>query len=144
MMLNFSVSPSVLMVEDILCAVEKAIRALPEESAEEIRQETVRTLKRSRKINLRKAEIQALHTLRGNPDLTVLSADKGKATVIHNTTDYVEISYLPEEAGQEPNTAHGAVNHNANQEVCHPGRHRLKLQPYGSRPPRLYGLPKIH
>jgi predicted RecA/RadA family phage recombinase len=47
--LSFAVAPVSVPVKDILCGVEKAIVALPEETAEEIRQETVRFLKNSRK-----------------------------------------------------------------------------------------------
>jgi hypothetical protein len=43
------VAPASVPVKDILCGVEKAIGALPEETAEEIRQETFRILKGSRK-----------------------------------------------------------------------------------------------
>jgi hypothetical protein len=47
--LNYVVALAVLPVEDILCGVEKAVGALPEETAEEVRQETVRILKGSHK-----------------------------------------------------------------------------------------------
>jgi hypothetical protein len=42
------VAPVFISVKDILCVVEKAVGALPEETAEEIRQETVRIIKSSR------------------------------------------------------------------------------------------------
>lgn len=60
------------------------------EVAEEVRHETVRILKRYEKPtdNLTRAEKQALLSLRGNADLTILPADKGKVTVILNTEDY--------------------------------------------------------
>jgi hypothetical protein len=47
--LNFTVAPGSIPVKDILCRVEKAIMALPEGTAEEIQQETVRILKGSNK-----------------------------------------------------------------------------------------------
>jgi hypothetical protein len=40
--LNYAVAPGFVPVKDILCGLKKAIGALPEETAEEIRQETVR------------------------------------------------------------------------------------------------------
>jgi hypothetical protein len=58
----------------------------------------------------------ALHTLQGNGDLNILPADKGNMTVVLNTIDYPS---LPEDVTEQ-------------------------LQPHGSRPPRLYWLPKIH
>jgi hypothetical protein len=60
------------------------IGTLPEETAEEIRQETVRILKGSHKPkdNLTGAERRALRSLKANEALTVLPADKGNATVV--------------------------------------------------------------
>jgi hypothetical protein len=87
--LNFAVAPASVPVKDILCWVEKAIRALPEETAEEIRQETVRILKGSRKPkdNLTSAERRALRALKTNAALTVLPADKGNAVVVLGTSE---------------------------------------------------------
>jgi hypothetical protein len=64
--LNYAVTPGHMPVKDIICGVEKAIRALPIESAEEIRQETVRILKSSRvpKNILSGAERNALRSLK--------------------------------------------------------------------------------
>jgi hypothetical protein len=64
--LNFAVALASVPVKDILCGVEKAIGALPEETAEEIRQETVRIFKGSRKPegNLTGAERRVLRALK--------------------------------------------------------------------------------
>jgi hypothetical protein len=43
--LNYAVIPASLPIEDFLSGVEKAVRALPEEAADEVRQDTVRILK---------------------------------------------------------------------------------------------------
>jgi hypothetical protein len=63
---NYAVAPAFVPVKDILCGVQKAIGALPEETAEEIRQETVRILRGSRKPkdNLTGAERRALRALK--------------------------------------------------------------------------------
>jgi hypothetical protein len=73
-----------------LCGVEKAIGALPEETAEEIRQEIVKILKGSRKPkdNLTGAERRELRALKTNEALTVLPADKVNTDVILDTSDY--------------------------------------------------------
>jgi hypothetical protein len=47
--LNYAVSPARLPIEDLLTGVERDIRSLPVEAAEEVRQETVRILKVSNK-----------------------------------------------------------------------------------------------
>jgi hypothetical protein len=65
--LNYAVTLAVVPVEDILRGgVEKAIGALPEETAEEVRQETIKILKGSRKpkANLTGAEMRALWALK--------------------------------------------------------------------------------
>jgi hypothetical protein len=63
------------------------------EKAEDPRQETVRIIKSASKPrdNLNRSERAALRTLKNNPELTILPADKGNATVILNTTDYKQI-----------------------------------------------------
>jgi hypothetical protein len=105
--LNLAISLLVLPIEDILDGVENAICTLLEEGAEEIQHETVRILKQSKKLksHLSKAKIQALHLLQGNANLMVLSANKGNAMVVLNTTDYVgKISHLQD---GWPRTPHG-------------------------------------
>jgi hypothetical protein len=88
--LNYRVASAVLPIQDILSDEEKAVSSLPEEAAEEARQETVRILKASNKPkdNLSRAERRDLRALLTNADLTVLPADKGNASVVLNTSDY--------------------------------------------------------
>jgi hypothetical protein len=71
----------VVPVEDILLGVKKVIGALPEETAEEVGQEIVRTLTGSHKPkdNLTVAKRK---TLKGTDTFTHHSADKVNATVI--------------------------------------------------------------
>jgi hypothetical protein len=77
-------------MEDILTGVEKAIKSVPVEKAEEARQETVRIIKNSSrpKDNLTRKERNALQNLKQDNKLTILPADKGNATVTLNTSDY--------------------------------------------------------
>jgi hypothetical protein len=88
--LNYAVAPAVLPTEDIITGIEKAIHSLADEAAEEIRQETFRVVRQSKrpKDNLTRMEKQALRSLQGKTDLTGLPADKGNATVILATVDY--------------------------------------------------------
>jgi hypothetical protein len=71
--LNYAVAPGCIPAKNFLCGVEKAIVTLPEETAEEIRQETVRILKGSLqpKDNLTGAERRALRSLKANDSLTI-------------------------------------------------------------------------
>jgi DNA-binding PucR family transcriptional regulator len=88
--LNHAVAPRATPLEEILVGIEKAVRSLPVEKAEEARQESVRIIKTTtrNKDNLTKNERMALRTLKDNTHLTILPAHKGNATVILNTTDY--------------------------------------------------------
>jgi hypothetical protein len=117
----------------------------------EIQQETVRIFKGSNKPkdNLTGAERMALRALKSNESLTVLLADKGNAAVVLGTFDYNQkIAALLED------TTYKKLRKNPTGSVECKTVHLLKspfaeetcqrLQPQRSRPPRLYGLLKIH
>jgi hypothetical protein len=125
---------------------------LPLLLAEEVRQETVHILKASGKPsdNLPGAERRVLRSLRTNADLKFLRADKGNATVVLDTKDYKEkVSALlsaptyrrlhkePTESA-ERKTTFLLKKSSLPEEVVQ------QLQSQGSRPPRLYGIPKIY
>jgi hypothetical protein len=149
---RYPVAPGRIPAKDFLCGVEKTIGTLPEETAVEIRQETVRILKGSRqpKDNLTGAERRALRSLKANASLTVLPADKGNAAVVLGTSDYnKKIATLLQDKAYEKlkkdptesierKTVLLLKKSSFLEEVCQ------QVRPQGSRPPRLYGLPKIH
>jgi hypothetical protein len=150
--LNYAVTPRTIPTEDILAGVEKAVQLLPVEMAEEASQETVRIIKSSSRPrnNITRAEREALRNLKNNTDLTILPADKGNATVILNTADYKQkITSILEDPSYrrltrdpsdltEQKTALLLKKSTLTEDIC------KQLHPSGSRPPRLYGLPKIH
>jgi hypothetical protein len=88
--LNYAVASGRIPAKDFLCGEEKAIVTLPEETAEEIQQETVSILKGScqPKDNLTGTERRALRSLKANDSLTILPVDKGNAAVVLGTSDY--------------------------------------------------------
>jgi len=100
--------------------------------------------------NLTRAEREALNTLKKITDLTILPADKDNATVILNTADYKQkITSLLEDpsyrrVARDPTdstewkTTLLFKKSTLTEDTC------KQLHPAGSRPPRLYGLPKIH
>ena len=100
--------------------------------------------------NLTKADREALCSLKKNMNLTILPADKGNATVILNTVDYKQkIASLLEDPSYkslardpteltERTTALLLKKSTLTEDIC------KRLCPTGSRPLRLYGLPKIH
>jgi hypothetical protein len=77
-------------IKNILCGVEKAIRALPEETAEEIQQEMIRIHKCSLppKDDVTGAKQRALQSLKANDLLPILLADKGNAAIVLCASDY--------------------------------------------------------
>ena len=89
--LNFSIAPRRIPVEDIICSFKDSIEHLPENEAEEVRQNYARTLRRAKppKPNITNEEYKALKELRKNGQIVILKADKGGATVILNKEDYV-------------------------------------------------------
>jgi hypothetical protein len=122
------------------------------ELAEEARQETFRIIKTASKPrdNLTRAERSALRSLKQNTELTILPADKGNATVILNTTDYkLKISALLDHTSyrkltKDPTDATERKNTLLLKKSTLTEDIYKRLSPSGSRPPRLYGLPKIH
>ncbi|KAI8507604.1 hypothetical protein Bbelb_149840 [Branchiostoma belcheri] len=88
--LNFAVTPDKIPSEDFVVATESACMCLPLNSAEQLRSEVagiLRTVKPP-KSNITKQERDALKELRKEKDLLILPADKGKATVVMDRTDY--------------------------------------------------------
>ena len=79
-----------LPFEDILCNIENSLRHLPPHEAKEIRQDCSKILRHVKppKPNLSKLEFLALKNIKSNPDIVILKADKGNATVILNKVDY--------------------------------------------------------
>ncbi|XP_046391493.1 uncharacterized protein LOC124159616 [Ischnura elegans] len=88
--LNFAPAPRIIPYADIIGGIKQAVRRLPEVTAVEIRSEVPMVLKRAipPKSNISRKEREAIRTLRNNPDLTILPADKGNATVILKTDEY--------------------------------------------------------
>jgi hypothetical protein len=95
------------------------------------------------------AERKALRALRKNTDLAILPADKGNATVVLNIVEYNrKVGVLLKDP------AYRELARNPTEAVEHKTILLLKksslakkackwLRPAGSRPPRLYGLPKF-
>jgi hypothetical protein len=149
--LNFAVTPRSTPIEDTLAGVEKAVISLPVEMAEEARQETVRIIKNAPppKDNLTKTEKAALKTLKDNKNLTILLAKEMLQWYL-NTSDYKQkISSLLEDPAyrklaMDPTDAIERKTTLLLKKASLTEEARRRLSPAGSRPPRMYGLPKIH
>jgi hypothetical protein len=88
--LKYAVIPAVRPIEYILTRVEKALKLLPSEMAEEATQEAVRIIKDSSRPrdNWTGAERKVLRALQTTTEHTIFPADKGNSTVVLNRVDY--------------------------------------------------------
>jgi hypothetical protein len=151
--LNFAVAPNKIPVKELICDIEAAIRPLPLDTTEMIRQEcavAIRCAKLPIK-NISKEEVAALRGLRWNKNITILKVDKGNATVVLNTLDYVEkmMDHLTNNGSykkleKDPSNkvikeVSRVINESSLDEVL-----KKKLTPKNCLVPRIYGLPKIH
>jgi hypothetical protein len=149
---NFAISPKMIPVEDIISSIEAAIQTLPETTAEEIRTESSRILKRVRKIdnNLTTQERQAIRDLNDDEYIIILPADKGNATVVMKLEDYkMKILDLldPTIYKKIPRDPTTRILRHANSLIKSSSldkNTKLKLHKSEALSPRLYGVPKIH
>ena len=90
--LNFSVTPKNIPTKDIVAKVETVVKNLPIAEADNIRAKTSLVLQKASppKDNLSKKQRQALHSLKEDKEITILPADKGRATVILSKEDYIK------------------------------------------------------
>ena len=88
--LNFVVSPEAIPTDEYIVATEQACKFLSEEESHQLRAKVAGLLHSAKppQSNMSKGERQALGNLAKNKDITILPADKGKATVIMDTEDY--------------------------------------------------------
>ncbi|GLJ17907.1 hypothetical protein SUGI_0313760 [Cryptomeria japonica] len=82
--LNFALTPRNIPHIDFLIEIENAVRTLPLDVAEEIRQDCAVALRYAKppKFNIPKAELLAFNNLMHNNDLIISRADKGNATIL--------------------------------------------------------------
>ena len=88
--LNFAVTPTSIPVEDYVVATEQATWSIPQSQRDELRAEISGILKNAKvpKSNLCAEEKNALQTLRQEKSIKILAADKGRATVVMDTSNY--------------------------------------------------------
>ncbi|XP_046406345.1 uncharacterized protein LOC124171246 [Ischnura elegans] len=149
---NFAIAPRNLPMERIITEVESAIRKLPKDDAAEIREDVSHILRTAKppKQNLSAAEREALSKLKSDESLIILRADKGNATVLMTRKDYNEkISQLLDDPAYQqlksnPTTRIERQVKELIKRSSIPQETQRNLIPRAAKPPRLYGLPKIH
>lgn len=154
--LNYAIAPRKVPYEQIICSVEDVLAKnnIKKEDLEAMRQDVSAVLRHSKppKPNLPKNQYLALNNLRKNQDVIILRADKGNSTVILDTAEYnLKIQDLLSDV-----TTYKQVKTDPTNKILtktkelitkHSEKLGLDLQalvPSCPKPPKLYGLPKIH
>ena len=89
--MKFSLSQKQIPKEEIIAKVESSMKGIDRPEADNIRAKVSLTLKQAQtKHNISKAERRALNELKKDKDITILPADKGRATVILSKVDYIK------------------------------------------------------
>ena len=154
--LNFVPAPKKLPLINTVAAVEGGARRLKEEEANDLRGRVCGLIRRAKlpKDNLSKDQRKALKDLERLDDVVILPADKGNATVLMMKDDYdsklmgmlgsdtYSILNKDPTKTQEAKLTRELKRLERTGEV--PNELYNKIRPVGSKPPRLYGLPKIH
>ncbi|KER23356.1 hypothetical protein T265_08731 [Opisthorchis viverrini] len=157
--LNFAVSKGVIRAEEIVPSVESVFQKLPSMEAEKLRVLLVTVLKSQQPgvPNIAPAERRALNTLKNVDSIVITKADKGKATVVMNKSDYLHKVRQHIADGPYRQSSNGKitsimsskskveVGKYLRSEINHLGQGKwYQLYPKSAIQPRLYGLPKIH
>lgn len=150
--LKFATTPKETPVLDIISSVESLSLEGPE--ADEFRWKVRNVLEKQRKptTNLTKPEVSAMRDLQKDKSIKILPADKGNASVIMDTTTYEEKIDDVLKKGKyrllksDPTSSIERKIYSTLKKYKEhiPDRLRTSLTPHYSKPPHLYGLPKIH
>lgn len=151
---KFAVSDNKVPMLDIIASTEVGIQNLTEDEKCDLRCKinTIISRPTKPKPNLTGLDFRALKELRENKEITIRKADKGGGIVIMDTSDYeskigeilnsseyIELNKNPT-AQIERNVYKSLFKHkNYFQDKV-----RSRLTPHYSKPPHIYGLPKVH
>ena len=154
--LKFATVPSRIPYNAIIATTETTCKQLKNEEANYLRKEVSNALHTAKlpAQNVDKRLKRAILDLRKDESIAILPADKGIITVVMNKTDYRErmMKLLDDPAykklKRDPTTK---VEKQISQAIKRverkggiPDQLKRKLIPQFSRPPQIYGLPKVH
>ncbi len=155
--LNFAPSPSHVPMTELIAATEYGIKQLPEGEANLVRCDVYRTLKKAKppRPNIGRAEKDALSRLKGDDSIIILSADKGRSTVVMDKDEYITKMHDLLTEGEtyqvqakDPTSKLEKAIGDAIKELEEGNKlakdQAANLKPKNSLSPRIYGLPKIH
>ncbi|XP_046406217.1 uncharacterized protein LOC124171123 [Ischnura elegans] len=150
--LNFAITPRDIPRETIITEVESGIRKLPKTVADEVREDVARILRSAKppKSNITPKERAALKALREDGSIVVLPADKGNATVLMKKEDYnrkmeeLLSDLVYHKLEKNPMAKADWETRAIIKRSYIPVEEQRRLIVSVPKPPRLYGLPKIH
>jgi hypothetical protein len=156
--LNFAITPKKMPIKEVITSTETACYYLRNpEIAQSLRGEVVKVLKSVKmpKSNCTREEIAAINTIKRDDSIRVLPADKGKATVIMNKSDYdkkIDALLADEKTYQklkkDPTKKYKQqlvdILRVWNREDNIPKDLYHRIYPTSEEVPKFYGLPKIH
>jgi hypothetical protein len=151
--LNFAVTNRAYNL-DMVCAAEFARSKLPPAMGVAFCWRILCMLQKSKPLasNITRKESIALKSLKENKQIRILQADKGNCMVVFNDSTYKEkITSLLQSGVYEPLSKDPTSQIEmkvwkllTKHKTVLPSALKRKLTPYHSKPPHLYGLPKIH
>ena len=155
--LNYSPSPTKIPYEEYIVATEKACRKLSNNEATVLRSEMAGMLRNAKppKTNITKDERKAIQELKKEESVLILPADKGKATVVIDVSEYEEKinEMLSDERTYEKLTSDPTQRYKRElvailsrlrkENKINKAQYDL-LYPTAENIPRIYGTPKIH
>ena len=154
--LNYAVTPKQVPYQEIIMATEATARQLDAESAKKLRIGVSDALRTARPppSNLDKEMKKALKDLRMDEEIVILPADKGNATVVMDKSEYMtKMNRMLEddtykELMRDPTSRIETKITRKLRELEKKGyisdKEKKFLSPQCSKPPQIYGLPKIH
>ena len=154
---NDAISPRIPPLGEYIMNIEKACQSLDTNTAEELRTEAYRVLRKPHhpKSNLSKDEIIAMKQLKADKNRMVLTADKGVALVVMDTVEYIKKAkdiledtntYRVIQTDPTNKLKSKLINILRRTKAATGLQENIyrKMYPTGASPPRFYGLPKIH
>ena len=154
--LNFAITPRFIPKMDMAASVESATRSLPPEDRMYVLRRVTRIMRSCKppQMNITLSEKEAIESLKSNPDIVILPADKGNVTVVLDRREYTSkldalIETGPyEEVKRDPSARFRKDMHDILSRVCLDSRMERKdlsqLCPTYFQRPHLFGLPKVH
>ncbi|XP_072025236.1 uncharacterized protein [Amphiura filiformis] len=156
--MNYAVSPTSIPTIDLITGVELACNKLTDKTEkDQVRAEAVKVIGSSHapKSNLTPGERKAMKNLRTDESVTILPSDKGRCTVVLNTTDHKQkVDDLLSDANtytllkRDPTRKYKEQLRGILKRLCDSDRitkaQYYLLMPSSDTVPRFYGLPKVH